>query len=332
MNLDALTVLQFQVVHRHQLLRAGISPSAISRRLRSGEWQRLLPAVYALFAHEALTRQRLVAALLYAGADAQFGGRTALRLHGLRQVHHPDAELHLLVPHHRQLGSTDFAVLHRTTRLPDPAAAYPTGRSGARPLPPARVPLCPLPRAIADTARWGAGASELRTIVAEAVQDRLVTVAGLRAELAGSQRNRTAVLRAVLDELAGPAGSPAEADLRASLLQSRVLPQILWNPRLRAADGRPLPGPEAWIPDAALGLQIDGLEINGREVDPAEPEASAAWERAEARRDVLAAHGAMVLAFPLSRLRRDPAGIRLAVERAYLQRRLSGIASAIRHD
>jgi len=122
-NLDALTVLQFQVVHRHQLIRAGISPRAISRRLRSGEWQRLLPAVYALFAHEALTRQRLVAALLYAGADAQFGGRTALRLHGLRRVPHPDDAIHLLVPHHRQLGSADFAVLHRTTRLPEPATA-----------------------------------------------------------------------------------------------------------------------------------------------------------------------------------------------------------------
>ncbi len=324
MTFDAVTTLQYHVAHRHQLLRAGVAPSTISRRLRTGEWQRLLPAVYALFATECTVRHRIIAALLYAGADAQLAGRTALTLYGLRQVA-PDDRVHLLVPHHRQLGPASFAVLHRTTRMPEPLAFREPGRTLR-----AQLPVSPPARAIADTARWGASATELRTVVAEALGQRLVTEAALRAELAGSQRNGTARLRVALAEVVGEAATPVENDLRASLLQSRVLPRIVWNPRLRAADGRELPAPEVWIPDVALGLQIDGVDVGGQEIDPAEPAASEAWERAEARRAVLSAHGALILRFPLTRLRRDPAGVRRALERAYLQRRGARVDPSIR--
>jgi hypothetical protein len=296
MNLDALATLQFQVVHRHQLLRAGVSSGAIQRRLATGEWQRLLPAVYALFADEARHRHQVVAALLYAGADAQVAGRTALRLYGLHQVAGAEG-VHVLVPHHRQLGSVDFAVLHRTSRLDIPH------RVG-------RFPICSVSRAVADTARWGAPTRELRSIVAEAVARRLTTVAALRAELAGSRRNRTAGLRLALAEVAG-LGPGAESDLRTSLLQSRVLPRIVWHPRLRGADGRTLVGPQAWIPAAALGVQIDD---GTGPVEGAE----------EASAEALAGYGALVLRFTPSRLRRDPVGVRRAVERAYLQRRSLG--------
>lgn len=306
MNLDALAAAQHRVVHRHQLLRAGISASTISRRLHAEEWRRLLPAVYSLSPLEPGLRQRLVAALLYAGADAQIAGRTALRVHGLRRVA-PDDRVHLLVPHHRQVSSVDFVVLHRTCREVAPA------RFG-------RLPTCPLTRAVADTARWGARPLELRSIVAEAVTRRLTTVDALRGELAGSVRNRTAALRKAIDEL-GDGECPGAGALRASLLLSRVLPLILWNPRLRAVDGRPLPGLEGWIPDAALGVEVDGY--------PADPSPDE-WERAAARRDLLAGYGALVLQFPPSRLRYDPIGVRRTVERAYLQRKGVGPRVPIR--
>ncbi len=312
MNFDALTTIQYQVVHRHQLLRAGVSASAIQRRLRSGEWQRLLPAVYALFSDPPDTRQRQVAALLYAGADAQLGGVTALGLHGLRRLA-PDDRIHLLVPHHRQVSSAGFALLHRTSREVVPGYLR-------------RLPFSPLPRAVADAARWGADPAQLRVIVAEAVGRGLTTVATLRAELSGSQRNGTRALRAALAELAGtaslePGQPPGAGDLRTSLLQSRLLPRIVWNPRLRGVDGRPLPAPDGWIPDAALGLEIDGYGGG-----PAPDE----WEHAEARRGLLAEYGALILQFPPSRLRQDPTGVRRTVERAYLQRRGCGLRAPIR--
>lgn len=306
MNLDALTTVQHQVAHRHQLLRAGVSASSIQRRLQSGEWQRLLPAVYALFADDLRYQHRVVGALLYAGADAQLAGATALRLHGLVGAP-PDERVHLLVPHHRQLVSADFAVLHRTCRLTVPS------RVG-------RLPLCPVARAIADTARWGAEPAQLRVLVAEAVERRLTTVDGLRAEMAGARRNSTAGLRAALAELTGVSSAP-DADLRVSLLQSRLLPEIVWNPTLRGPDGRRLPGPDAWIPDAAIGLEVDA----GTDPPPA-----VEWERTAARHGLMAGYGALVLQFPHSRLRRDPHGVRRAVERAYLQRRGCGHSAGIR--
>ncbi len=304
MTFDALAGLQLQVVHRHQLLRAGTSASAIQRRLASGEWQRLLPAVYALFPDEYGPRHRLIATLLYAGADAQLAGPTALRVHGLRDLG-DSAAVHVLVPHHRQLGSVDFAVLHRTTRLGAPR------RIG-------RFPVCPLERALADTARWGAREPELRTILGEAVARRLVTVEAVHAELAGSRRNRTAGLRLALAELAG-SGPGAEAELRGTLMQSRILPRVVWRPRLRTADGRVFAGPMAWIADAALGVEVD----IGGDLPPA------AQDRAEARQNLLAGYGALVLRFAPSRLHDDPIAVRRMVERAYLQRRYTSARIAI---
>jgi hypothetical protein len=298
MSLDALTAVQFGVVRRDQLLRAGIAPEVIRRRLDAGEWQRLFATVYALFEGPLDVRRQQIAGWLYGGPGCLLAGPTAARVYGLQNLP-ADPRIHLLVPHHRQLVSAGFAAVHRTVRMePRPHLVPP-------------VALCSLPRALADTARWYPDATTIRALVAEAVERRFTTVDALRAESLAGQRNGSALLRITLDELARGTRNPPEQDLRTALLQSRELPRIVWNPRLVSADGRGLPWVDGWIDDVGIGLEVD----LSTETTPDE------WERTARRHALLAEYGVLVMQFPAARIRRDPIGVRTAVERAYRHRR-----------
>src|SRR5690348_15223578 len=188
MTLDALIAVQYGVVRREQLLRAGLRPSMIRHRLRTGEWQRVLPGVYGLFYGPLDVRQRQVSGWLYAGPQAQLAGPTAIRLYGLRQCPR-DERIHLLVPHHRQASSVDFVAVHRTRRL----------ESQPQRIDP--VLVCSVARAVADTARWCTDRPTVKALVAEAVQRRFASLEALRGEVDSGPRNGSALLRGALNDL-----------------------------------------------------------------------------------------------------------------------------------
>jgi hypothetical protein len=301
MSLDALMAVQYGIVRRDQLLRAGLAPATLRRHLRSGEWRSVLTSIYAITPHPLDMQRRQVAGWLYAGPDAQLAGPTAAQVHGLRNAP-DDSRVHLLVPHHRQIASVDFVVIHRTVRMEAP---------------PVRVEpfaVCSVARALADTSRWLPDPPGVRALVAEAVERRRATVAELRAELSHGRRNGSALLRVILDEVSSGARRRPDQDLRTALLQSRELPGIRWNPRLVGADGRSLPWVDGWIEEVGMGV----------EVEPAGDGTVDDWEHTARRHSLLADYGVLVLAFPAARVRRDPAGVRVAVERAYRQRRATG--------
>ncbi|MEN3305867.1 MAG: hypothetical protein V7603_2069 [Micromonosporaceae bacterium] len=298
MRLDALIAVQFGIVRRDQLLRCGITPATVRRRLNSGEWQSVFATVYALFAGPLDARRRQVAGWLYAGPGSQLAGPTAARLYGLRNAP-ADPRIHLLVPHRRQLSSAGFAVIHRTVRMePRPHQVAP-------------IAVCSLARAVADSARWCPEVTMVRALVSEAIERRFTTVEALRAESSAGRRNGSALLRATLDELAGGTRHAPEQDLRTALLQSRELPRIAWQPQLVGADGRGLPWVDGWIDEVGIGIEVD----LSTEASPDE------WERTARRHALLAEYGVLVLQFPAARIRRDPFGVRAAVERAYRHRR-----------
>jgi very-short-patch-repair endonuclease len=60
-----------------QARRAGLSDEAVARRVRAGEWRRVLPCVYALRAAPHTWEQQLVAATLWAGDGAAVSGAAA---------------------------------------------------------------------------------------------------------------------------------------------------------------------------------------------------------------------------------------------------------------
>jgi hypothetical protein len=184
--LSKILVEQDGVVHRRQAYEAGVSRSAWRWWISQRHWQKILPAVYLTTSGPASRRQRLIAASLFAGPDAQVTGAAALRLHGVGFVHAAGL-VRLLVPHTRQRVGKGFVRLHRTRRL-DP-----------RPLMIGPIAVASLPRAVIDAARtFGPDERMVRCLIADVLQRRLCTLAELQAELRAGPRQGSALTREVL--------------------------------------------------------------------------------------------------------------------------------------
>jgi predicted transcriptional regulator of viral defense system len=83
-ELADLAARQYGVVARGQLLRLGLEPGAIGRRLRGGRLHRLHPGVYAV-GHRLIPREgRWMAAVLASGPDAVLSHWSAAALWGIR--------------------------------------------------------------------------------------------------------------------------------------------------------------------------------------------------------------------------------------------------------
>jgi RNase P/RNase MRP subunit POP5 len=181
-GLDMMRDLQAQIVTRRQLMSFGISDVATYRKIKKGEWQRVLPGVCALTTGPLSTEQRRIAAILYAGSLAQLTGLCALHWYGFR--HAPTtAHMHVLVPHGTRRRSTGFVIVQRTHE-PDPA--------------PHQTPLYRIAsptRAVIDACRASGDIRTTRAIMAEAVQRRFTGLALLEDELRRAGRSRTAMAR-----------------------------------------------------------------------------------------------------------------------------------------
>src|SRR5271170_5515614 len=117
-GLGELLDRQLSVVSRGQLLALGMTDRATQHRVRAGgPWQPLLPGVYLGVSGAPSQPQKEMAALLYAGPGSLITGAVALMHYSIRSGSDLDV-IDVLVPAARQRGSTGFARLHRTTRIP----------------------------------------------------------------------------------------------------------------------------------------------------------------------------------------------------------------------
>jgi predicted transcriptional regulator of viral defense system len=118
------------IVTRDELLRMGLSPDQIKRRLRAGLLIRLHPGVYAVPGAPASFEQRVAAACLAAGEGAAVPHRSAARLWDLRGAASPRVEVTVpgtsvprldgVVPHRsRTLGPVDVRI-HRGITITRP--------------------------------------------------------------------------------------------------------------------------------------------------------------------------------------------------------------------
>jgi len=299
---------QHGIVRHDQLTELGLTRSALRWRLAKGQWREVLPRVYATFTGALNDDQRIIAARLYAGGDAQVAGLTALGLHGLRYAPR-DRLVHFLIPHARRVASVGFARIHRTTRLD----RWPMRNGGAA--------ICRPARAVVDAARLCADHRAVRAMVAEVVQRRLATVDELATELKAARRNGSAALRRAVAEVAAGTRSLPEAELRGALSESTVLPAIPWNPRLVTTGGAALPTPDGWLDDVGIALEVDSREYHLSPDD---------WERTMARHNLLAQHGALVMHFTPSQIRHAPSEVRRTVEQAYVERLAAGGRASVR--
>ncbi|WP_236145973.1 MULTISPECIES: type IV toxin-antitoxin system AbiEi family antitoxin domain-containing protein [unclassified Micromonospora] len=301
---------QQQIVSRAQLLAAGFDDMYLYRQARRGLWQRVLPATYALVTGALTDEQRRISAALYAGSDAQLTGLAALTWYGFRQSPRTDA-VQLVVPHHARRTSTGFAVISRALTLDDRARATPL------------YPVCSPARAVVDAARGLRQLRPVRAVVAEAVQRGYADLAALDEEIRRARRSRTALVRKAFAEVTQGVRSAPEAELRDCLAASTVLPEILWNPRLRDAGGRAVPTPDGYLPEAAVALEVDSQEYHFRPGD---------WARTLDRHNELSRFGVLVLHFTPAQIRREPDRVRRSVEEAYESRRGLGVNIRLRVD
>lgn len=299
---------QHQIVSRGQLLAAGFDDMYLYRQTRRGLWQRTLPATYALVTGTLTDEQRRIAAVLYAGAEAQLTGLAALAWYGFRQSPRTDA-VHLVVPHHARRRSAGYAVISRALALDSRARATPL------------YPVCSPARAVVDAARDLRQLRPVRALVAEAIQRGYADLASLDEEIRRARRSRTALVRKAFSEVMQGTRSAPEAELRECLAESAVLAEIHWNPRLIGADGSSLPSPDGYLPDAAVALEVDSQEYHFSPAD---------WARTLDRHNELSRHGILVLHFTPAQIRRDPHRVRRTVTDAYESRRGYGATSRIR--
>jgi hypothetical protein len=247
-EVDALTELfPHRVARAAELVALGLSSRVIATRCQPGGcWQRIAPGIV-LLSNAPPTRSQLIAgALKHAGPGAIVTGWDALRRHGMAT---PAGrfDVHVLVPHNRQVRGTANVVVERTIRIPDPLLCK-------------GFPIASLPRAAIDAARRLRSADITRALMAEVIKHGRVSPARLRQELdAGSSRG-AALPRRMLDEVSDGIRSVAEAWAR-RLVQRAGLPQPRWNCPVRAPDGELFGILDAWWDDVGLAWELDSYQF-----------------------------------------------------------------------
>lgn len=281
-QLTRLAAVQRGLLCRQQVLESGLSDDAVLHRIRpGGQWQRLLPGIYLTSTGEPSRDQLLMAALLYAGPVSMITGSAALPIYKIRPP--KTRVVDVLVPATRQRASRDYVAIHRTRRMP---CGY-TVDGGLR--------FAPAARTVADAARGLAVVSDVRAVVASAVQRRQCTIEELGAELADGPVRDSARLRAVLLEVIDGIRSVPEGDFR-DLIRKSGLPLPLFNPRL-FVDGEFLAIPDAFWPDAGVAAEVDSREWHFSPAD---------WENTLRRHARVSATGIIVLHITPHQLRTEP--------------------------
>lgn len=259
-----------------QLLEAGVSRSAASRRIASGRLHRVHPGLY-LVGHPVAPPLALeLAALLVSGPDAVLSHDTAARLWGLRPAG-PAAAVDVTV-----IGSCPSRRpgirAHRTARLD---RADLRRRHGLALTSPART--------IVDLAAR-VSSRELERVLADAVASRLASGPEVRAALARAPRRRGAsALRELLAETPKLTRSEAERDFLA-LIRSARLPLPQTNVRVGRFEVDCL-----WR-EQRLVVEIDGFTYHS---------GTRAYDRDRVRDDELESVGYRVRRVTYSQIRGD---------------------------
>jgi hypothetical protein len=279
-RLDRVVREQFAVIGRSQALDCGLSRSAIDHLVRQdGPWRRLLPGIYATTTGDVSPDQRAMAALLHAGPQSLITGATAVRQHHLRCA--GLNEVDVLVPIGVRRQSASFVRVIHTSRMPEDF--YSTGQ----------MRFAALPRAVADAARGMTRLSDVRAVVAEAVQYRRCSLEALISELNDGAMAGSRFYRIALAEIGDGIRSAAEADLR-ELINRSDLETPLYNPELYAADGTFIGIPDAWWQRAGVAAEVDSRQYHLSPED---------HERTTLRHNRMEAHGISMLHFLPSTLK-----------------------------
>ncbi|HEY1699558.1 MAG TPA: hypothetical protein VGG75_07585 [Trebonia sp.] len=247
-RLDQLAGDQFSMISRGQAIECGMLRSQIDYRIRDGgPWQRVLPGVYATTTGVLAVNQRDMAALLHAGPDSVLTGHAAVTRHMVRCS--GSNNIDVLVPLKSRVASSGFVRVIHTGRMPE--KWWTTGE----------IRFADIPRAVADAVRGMKDLSEVRAVVADAVQRGRCEIPLLVTELRRGPTVGSAMFHHALAEVSGGIRSSAEADLK-ELIDKSDLERPLYNPRLYTPEGEFLGIPDAWWQRAGVAAEVDSLQYH----------------------------------------------------------------------
>jgi hypothetical protein len=201
-ELEGLALRQRGVVHRRQFSWAGVSRHEVEAHLVAERWRGVGNEVVLLQNAPPNRRQLMWVAVLDAG-ECALGSHTSLELAGFSSFAAEAQLIHLVVPRGHKVTPLQGVRVHESRRLQPEQSVFTDG-----------LPRTATPRSVLDAAAWQPHPRFAATMVAAAVQQRLVTPAELRDELrrVGRIRHKQYLREAVLDAAAG-AHSAGELDL-----------------------------------------------------------------------------------------------------------------------
>jgi hypothetical protein len=199
-ELASLVDRQAGVATRRQMSIAGFTAHDIETAARARRWRKFGRNVVVLQNAPLTAAQREWVAVLLPGKPAALAGLSAASAAGLRGFE-PD-RVHVLVEHATEVRVPAWVKLHESRRFSamdiNDAASPPRTRN---------------PRAVIDAATWSKWPRRACAILCAAVQQRLVTVAQLEAELqAAGQIRHVAIMRDILGDIGGGGHTLAEID------------------------------------------------------------------------------------------------------------------------
>jgi very-short-patch-repair endonuclease len=109
-TLSKLSAPSFGVFRAERATALGITPNQLARLTQRGVLERVLPHTYRMTSVAPSSRQRLYAALLWAGEHAAAAGRSAAELYRLEGVHASDPEI--VLPHGVRARTSHATVYH----------------------------------------------------------------------------------------------------------------------------------------------------------------------------------------------------------------------------
>ncbi len=244
----ALAARQGGVITLPQALGCGLSMSAIKRRVRRGDWQRLFRSVYRLI--DMVDPKNLVRAAIAALPSAIASHETAAELHAIPSVQRGMAVVSV---HTRSTHTFPGVTVHRNHDL---SASHSCLVGG--------IPATSLPRTVFDMGQI-VSEKQLRRIVDDLIAQRRVTVEELRIindEVAKRGKPGSTSMRSVLAERAeGAEKTATRLELKGlAVLREAGLPEpvleypIPWNTTKRF---------DAAYPEAQVAIEWDSLRWHG---------------------------------------------------------------------
>ncbi|HEX3906391.1 MAG TPA: hypothetical protein VHW92_00505 [Mycobacteriales bacterium] len=289
-----MLLAQDHVLGRTQALEAGVTRNSIEHRLKTRQWQRMLPSVYLTAPTEPSRRQMLVAALVYAGPQSAIDDVDACRFHGLRNVVIDELVVHVVVPGESAARSRGFVVVRRTDR---PIVTVATER----------LRYVDAATAVVIAARGMRRDRAVVAAISEALQRRVTTYDELvRVHVQGPPRGARIVGRALASLGTGAASVP-EVDFLTLVAISPILPPPLCNVLLRLPCGR-LISPDALFLTSGLVHETNGRQAHAR---------ADLFEDMQERHDAMTAAGLTVLHNSPRRLLTAPREVLGEVERCH---------------